>query len=699
MPNGIGDFVGAAREFVQGMIERALEDIRQRLNSVVASVSAIRDRVTRRVEDVLEQARDTYNSIVGAVARQIDDGLSQVRAVVRGVEDALSARVGEGLATAIRYLGEGQRKVTETLRAETERVRSAVEDIESTVRAQIRQGLEGVGNTITEVGGRITTAVGEVREAVGRTAAELSGKLEAAGQAVQAALAEIGERLGERLTEGARGLAEAVTEAPARFFGFSIAGDWPNFVDIVDEIVRLIETDENIPPEVKRIFAPGLPQAALVVLGVIVFVVWTVVQQYIGAFTSPSAELVRERALTLSKPTRLPLDIIATLAARGLVEPQVAEAEAGRIGVTADRLWDYVRAIQARLTARDYTDAWLRGLLDDTEYQVVLKRLGYDLGDVSLIRQLAFVLPPVSDLIRMAVREVFTPEVAEKFGQFEDFPETFARFAKQVGLSEEWARAYWAAHWELPSATMGFEMFHRGIITEDELKMLLRALDVMPFWRDRLIQLSYNPLTRVDVRRMYGMGVLSREEVKRAYLDLGYSPENAERLTEFTVRLYEEPDESQQKEARDLTRSQVVQFYRAGLFDRGEAIKALQDIGYDADIADGLLALEDLKQAQDTQRRQVRIVERQFKAGLIDYNDAVVKLDGLGLSASERDLLLSEWEAETLAEVRQPSRADLDRMLKAGIITRDEYLDQLRALGYRDPWPERYAKLVESEGS
>ncbi|MBA7557821.1 hypothetical protein ES705_50595 [subsurface metagenome] len=37
-------------------------------------------------------------------------------------------------------------------------------------------------------------------------------------------------------------------------------------------------------------------------------------------------------------------------------------------------------------------------------------------------------------------------------------------------------------------------MLHRDIVDQDTLKMLLKSLDIMPYWRDRLIQLSYNPL-------------------------------------------------------------------------------------------------------------------------------------------------------------------------------------------------------------
>ncbi|GAH07018.1 unnamed protein product, partial [marine sediment metagenome] len=43
-------------------------------------------------------------------------------------------------------------------------------------------------------------------------------------------------------------------------------------------------------------------------------------------------------------------------------------------------------------------------------------------------------------------------------------------------------------------------------------------------------------LTRVDIRRMYKIGVITRAEVYESYLQHGYTDENAKRMTEFTVQ-------------------------------------------------------------------------------------------------------------------------------------------------------------------
>jgi len=101
------------------------------------------------------------------------------------------------------------------------------------------------------------------------------------------------------------------------------------------------------------------------------------------------------------------------------------------------------------------------------------KELGFNPTDAQSLSDLKFYIPGAQDLITMAVRDVFNPAIVEEFGQNEDFPDEFAKYAAQQGISDFWARKYWAAHWVLPSMQMGFEMLHRRVIDEDKLKRLM----------------------------------------------------------------------------------------------------------------------------------------------------------------------------------------------------------------------------------
>lgn len=257
-----------------------------------------------------------------------------------------------------------------------------------------------------------------------------------------------------------------------------------------------------------------------------------------------------------------------------------------------------------------------------------------------------------------------------------------------AGLNPEYAKYYWAAHWDLPSMTEGIEMYHRGIITYDELKTLLRSLDVMPYWREKLIKLSETPFTRVDVRRMYQLGVLSFEEMVKAYQDLGYSKEKAEKMARFVQT-------DVMEEERNLSKTEVTTLYREGVLNRDDAFSFLRDLGYPEEHANYILALEDMRISAERFRLIKSAVKRRYVRGLIDRNDVVVLLSKWGISSQEIEKAVEAWDLEKEEVSAIPTKAELFRFFKKGIIDRETLKDMLRKLGYEQRFVDWYIKDLE----
>ncbi|KKN03560.1 hypothetical protein LCGC14_1106520 [marine sediment metagenome] len=234
---------------------------------------------------------------------------------------------------------------------------------------------------------------------------------------------------------------------------------------------------------------------------------------------------------------------------RGMTEETIIDL-ISRGGIHPDYAHDYLDAILTKPATEDIIAYELR-------QDPSLSRLGDELSKIGvhnnyhgLYKELAYQIPPVADIITMAVREAFTPDIAARFGQYQDLPSEFVEWVGKKGLSKEWAERYWAAHWSLPSPQQGFEMLHRGVIGEDDVNMLMRALDIMPYWRDKLIQIAYRPFSRVDVRRMYALGVIDTSGIRKAYRDIGYNEYNADLMTKFTIA-YTQRIELRAKEAKE----------------------------------------------------------------------------------------------------------------------------------------------------
>jgi hypothetical protein len=417
------------------------------------------------------------------------------------------------------------------------------------------------------------------------------------------------------------------------------------------------------------------------------------------------------------------------------------------------------------MTTQNTYDAWNRGLVDDAGALWQLERQGYSGRELQAIKGLRYQMPGESDLVRFGVREVFTPEIAQRFGQFEGFPSGFGEAMAKLGYrasgagsgdgssapgGRSWAEAYWAAHWQLPSITQAFEMYQRrvklrdgGTFDDASLDMLLRAQDVMPYWRETLKQIAYNPLTRVDIRRMYHARVLTEQEVYNAYLDVGYNAVNARRLTDFTKLNYAPDDATTGVKNRELTASLIRESYRRHVITRDDAAARLIDVGYDAeetefqlDIDDArlaqnptgdaaipvrdlttgalmeayrervltraqvtteltvmgyagneitvLLSLEDLQVSRAWRNARAGEVRERYIGRAVDYATALTQLTEIGIPGDRAQFLVAEWGADFRRGERKLTVAEVFNALKFKYFTNEQALAYLRRLGYND---------------
>jgi len=350
------------------------------------------------------------------------------------------------------------------------------------------------------------------------------------------------------------------------------------------------------------------------------------------------------------------------------------------------KYWD---AVLTKPASSDMVAYNLRQENDLADLDEHLKQIGVHPDWLQVYRTLADRIPPVADIISMAVREAFSPSIAARFGQYEDFPEEFARYAKQQGLSEDWARRYWAAHWGLPSPQQGFEMLHRGVITDGDLELLMKAQDIMPFWRDKMTAIAYNTLTRVDVRRMYQLGVLDRKGVLESYKDAGYSDKNAERMTEFTDKYVKE---SQTKSAQ----SDIIKAFSSRMIDRSEASSLLMRIGLRTDLADYLLDDIEYKREWDRIDAQIKGIKNLYKKGQYDQDITIAELSKLDLPADTIELLMQEWWYEIKGtETKTWSKAETVNFMKSGAITKERGERELYMMGYDQEHVDAYMGAIE----
>lgn len=416
----------------------------------------------------------------------------------------------------------------------------------------------------------------------------------------------------------------------------------------------------------------------------------TAIPLFLRALNIPAGRMA-EYAQNRLDPNQIPdIFTLIDMYSKNIISEDDYFDNAQRLGFQKFWAHELIATSKQLLTAGDYLHSWRRGIIDENTLDLKLQNLKIYEHDREILKSVSMFFPTPADLVQFAVREVYTPDIVEKFGQKEDLPEKFLEEASKVGMSREQATNYWAAHWELPSVLQGFEMLHRRVINQGELNQLLRAKDVMPFWRDKLTQISYNPLTRVDVRRMYSVGVLDREGVYNSYLDIGYNTKNAELMTEFTIRY--ENDAMQ-----GLTRATVVSAYKDAIISRDELKTYLEGFGYTNEVVDFWLENADYERTLEEVKLYKDDLINLYKKGAISIDDIRHFLLSEDLPATYIDRVISEAITLKADRTKVPSKDDLANWIAKGYIEENYYVEKMRLLGYTDPDIQIYLTVL-SEG-
>jgi len=366
--------------------------------------------------------------------------------------------------------------------------------------------------------------------------------------------------------------------------------------------------------------------------------------------------------------------------------PENIFSDLGKADIHPDYQQKYYDAVLTKPASIDLISYHLRQENNLADLDNDLSRIGIHPDYFGVYRTLANRIPPIADIITMAVREAFNPEIARRFGQYEDFPKEFGRFAQQQGLSQEWSERYWAAHWGLPSPQQGFEMLHRGVIDQRDLELLMKAQDIMPFWRDKMVAIAYQPLTRVDVRRMYAEGILDESGVYTAYLDAGYNEDNAQNMTEFTIA-YVLTQQSK------FTTADVVKAYTDRMIEVSEAKSLLSMLGVRREDADYIIGTADYKRDWALTDAKTAAIRNLYKRGEYRENQARSELLRLDLPAVQVDTLIEQWWYERKeVGVQTWTKAETFKFVKQELITPERGRIELQAMGYDDEHIDIYLK-------
>ena len=657
------------------------------------------DSLTRSIQDTLAAVVNRFlavaSRVIESIVSRVGEALAGAVDVLTGTFDKIASALRGAFESAVETLSDLAAKALEGVTSLIDRVVEFMAELSGQVATEISEAFDALGAFTEEISTKVSELIDVALTGTASLAARISELVESIPQSLADLAASVAAAARESLAEPLREIPEAIWTALTVLWGRLTEDDRAKLNKAIDEFVLSETSPPRSRDEVVDFFRLAHPkgQVAQYVVGLLIFVATFLSQA--TALAAPNLEQLNQETWT-RQPFRL-LDIRDLIESerRGLIGREDAIAQLRSWGHDTPRAEDLLALRNNTIPEADALSWRHRGIMSDEDTRANLVARGWIPRDVEALIEASLLIPPVPDLIAMAVREAFSPEIAERFGQFEDFPAPFAEAAAKQGISEEWAQRYWAAHWALPSIQMGFEMVHRGVINTADLSLLLRAQDIMPFWRDKLTQISFSPLTRVDIRRMHKVGVLGEDEVNRAYHDIGYSDLNAERLTDFTLRLNAPKAREDVDELAKLTRASVLGFFEDGIIDSAKARSLLLDLGVSEQATDLFIGAKEADLERADRKEQIQLIIDQQRAGILKFEEAQDKLAGLGLETREQERAITKLLREKAQVTRIPPRGSLDKMFKADVIDREEYLATLELRGYSQTWAGRFLKMAE----
>lgn len=711
------------------------------IDDIVGEIEDVLDDELEKLFEELDKLADTQINLNDQVLIGLDQLQRDQIADLRKIEINLQGKIEELEGELEDVIKNSEQKLQLSLIRQEIELGIIVQDTENKVRKEISDAVEDIEDDNESVRQKITGFLGDRFDDINDAQQAITGKVESVAEAVSGTVGGALGTLPEMFGNALGNVFAVITNPLKTLFDFFDADKIRSELVEQDSIFSAIENDPDAGAIYSNYTKTGVPALAVGAIGAIIGVVVVTPIQIGMAYFSGLTERIRQNSFKRFKPQQWSLPELRELKRRQVISSDREKDQMERLGFDDDNLAEAEALVNNLLGVQEIIALWRREEITEDDTRNRLSKLGFDPTDTSHIQTLGFGIPPIQDLITFAVREAFQLDIAERFGQLFGLPDdirqafndnlaqfgsgpegslgAFAEFAKRQGIKPEWIATYWAAHWREPGLTQLYNMVHRlapDIVENrredfeafgldinklpfelEDLKLGLQKQDLTPFWWERLTAIAFQPLTRVDVRRMHSLGLIDRDEVKRRYRELGFSPGDAELMTQFTEAFNEEPEEIEDTETRDLTRAQILSFFEDGLMRRDEAKLALIDIGFNTDTAETILIDRELTNAKRETDLAVRTVEIRFDNELIDFNEASGELDGLLLSPTKRDNILARLEAEVSNRVRLPSRAELDKFRKEGIITPDLYREQLIRLGYPDEWADRFVTLNGGE--
>lgn len=381
-------------------------------------------------------------------------------------------------------------------------------------------------------------------------------------------------------------------------------------------------------------------------------------------------------------------------------------------GFSEDRSRELLQGQQTLLDINENVRLFRRGLLAQTSeanreaYFANLAKIGVTEATANKLLDALEVIETPQQLVVFLVREIFNEELRTKFEVDSEFPNAaLGEFAK-IGIREQLARRIWAAHWELPPTNQVQEMFYRYRpkdkefwesevnaldlqpdrveTTKETFQQLLKAADVMPFWRDRVTAILFQNLGQIQLRWAIRFRFFGFKEAVYQHERQGLPPTLAKRVTQIVFVIQSIAD--------------WRQGIKQGVFTFDDVVLELSEWEITdsriVNIVKRKVAPEVAEGVEDERKLTKKLILDAFDLNQTNRTETIDGLQNIGYSEDQAKFIFEVHEAEkqvsaakkgkvttTTTRVKGLTKSDIKKAFREGVFTEEEAIQELVDIG------------------
>lgn len=330
-------------------------------------------------------------------------------------------------------------------------------------------------------------------------------------------------------------------------------------------------------------------------------------------------------------------------------------------------------------------------------YLDLMKRSGYRQDEAQRSFLANRPIPTFSTILEWLAKEVFEPEAIKEFQLDAEQPEQLAQYMDAYGVPADEARKYWISHWN----TIGFgqwrELYNRfnsrrsvqhinnqvrefGLtaqdvtISDEAYKRYFTVLEQTPYFRNRLLGATSNPIPFTTLQDLYRYGILNDSEVKEFLRDYNYSDYNAQLIVDAWGRKYPFGE-------RNPKQQNILYQFKIGNIPYTTAFNQLRNEGLPDDIIIYQLDVifDDILESRVN--RQFKYLAQIFGRKKISEDELKAEIAKLTPSFNRRAFALEEIKIEAEKYITRLSVRQIGNAYKDGKFTEArvrEILDSYR---------------------